>query len=216
MSDWFPSLAVLAAFTPAVLVVALTPGPDMTLFLGNAVAQGRRAGIATLVGTNGGLIVHALFAAFGLSALLAASETAFAVVKVAGALYLVWLAFQAIRNGSSLTVQSQGGAAKSPRELVLTAFGVNLLNPKIVLFFVTFLPQFVSPADPHAAHKLLFLGLYFIAVSLPLCVGLVLTADRISTGLKRSRRAMRVFDYLFAGLMGAFAVRLIAARAQNG
>ncbi len=207
---------MLAAFTPAVLVVALTPGPDMTLFLGNAIAQGRRAGIATLVGTNGGLIVHALFAAFGLSALLAASETAFMAVKAAGALYLVWLAFQAIRHGSSLTLRSQGGAAKSQRELVLTAFGVNLLNPKIVLFFVTFLPQFVSPADPYAAHKLLFLGLYFIAVSLPLCIGLVFTADRISAGLKRSRRAMRVFDYLFAGLMGAFAVRLIAARAQNG
>lgn len=216
MSDWFPSLAVLAAFTPAVLVVALTPGPDMTLFLGNAVAQGRRAGIATLVGTNGGLIVHALFAAFGLSALLAASETAFTVVKVAGALYLVWLAWQAIRHGSSVTLQAPGGIAKSQREMMLTAFGVNLLNPKIVLFFVTFLPQFVSPADPHAAHKLLFLGLYFIAVSLPLCVGLVFAADRVSAGLKRSRRAMRTFDYLFAGLMGAFAVRLIAARAQNG
>jgi threonine/homoserine/homoserine lactone efflux protein len=216
MSDWFPSLAVLAAFTPAVLIVALTPGPDMTLFLGNAVAQGRRAGIATLVGTNGGLIVHALFAAFGLSALLAASETAFTVVKIAGALYLLWLAFQAIRHGSSLTLQSEGGAAKSAREMVLTAFGVNLLNPKIVLFFVTFLPQFVSPSDPYAAHKLLFLGLFFIVASLPLCVGLVFTADRISAGLKRSRRAMRIFDYLFAGLMGAFAVRLIAARAQSG
>ncbi len=179
MSDWFPSLAVLAAFTPAVLVVALTPGPDMTLFLGNAIAQGRRAGIATLVGTNGGLIVHALFAAFGLSALLAASETAFMAVKAAGALYLVWLAFQAIRHGSSLTLRSQGGAAKSQRELVLTAFGVNLLNPKIVLFFVTFLPQFVSPADPYAAHKLLFLGLYFLAVSLPLFIGPVFTLSPI-------------------------------------
>ncbi|WP_436643820.1 LysE family translocator [Microbaculum sp. FT89] len=216
MSDWFPSLAVLAAFTPAVLIVALTPGPDMTLFLGNALAQGRRAGIATLVGTNAGLVVHALFAAFGLSALLAASETAFSVVRFAGAAYLLWLAVQAIRHGSSLTLQTAGRPAKRTHDIVLTAFGVNLLNPKIVLFFVTFLPQFVSPADPHAAHKLLFLGLYFIAVSLPLCIGLVLAADRISAGLKRSRKAMRAFDYLFAGIMGAFAVRLIAARATNG
>jgi len=216
MTDWFPSLAVLAAFTPTVLVVALTPGPDMTLFLGNSLAQGRRAGITTLTGTNAGLIVHALFAAFGLSALLAASETAFAVVKAAGAIYLLWLAWQAIRHGSALTLENGPATPRRPHDMFLTAFGVNLLNPKIVLFFVTFLPQFVDPADPFAARKLLFLGLYFIVVSLPLCIALVLAAGRISAGLKRSRRLMRSFDYLFAGLMGAFAARLLVARASNG
>lgn len=215
MSDWFPSLAVLAAFTPAVLIVALTPGPDMTLFLGNSLAQGRKAGITTLVGTNTGLIIHALFAAFGLSALLSASETAFAVVKAAGAVYLLWLAWQAIHHGSALTLGTESAAPKRPRDMYLTAFGVNLLNPKIVLFFVTFLPQFVDPDDPYAAGKLLFLGFYFIVASLPLCVGLVLAADRISAGLKRSRRVMRAFDYLFAGLMGAFAARLLLARASD-
>jgi len=185
MSDWFPSLAVLAAFTPAVFVVALTPGPDMTLFLGNALAQGRRAGIATLAGTNVGLIVHALFAAFGLSALLAASETAFTVVKIAGTVYLLWLAVQAIRHGSSLTLQSTDRPVKRMHDMALTAFGINLLNPKIVL-------------------------------SLPLCIGFVFAADRISESVRRSPRAVRVFDYVFAGFMGAFAVRLIAARAQSG
>lgn len=216
MSDWFPSLAVLAAFTPAVLIVALTPGPDMTLFLGNALAQGRKAGLATLAGTNSGLVVHALFAAFGLSALLAASETAFTVVKTAGAAYLVWLAVQAIRHGSSLSLAAGNGVARSPRQMYLIALGVNLLNPKIVLFFVTFLPQFVAPGDPHASAKLMFLGGYFIALSIPICVALVLAADRVAAGARRRPRVLRALDYLFAGLMGAFAVRLALTRTTAG
>ena len=223
MADWIPSLAVLAAFTPAVLIIALTPGPDMAIYMGSAIARGRRAGFAALVGTNAGLVVHAMFAAFGLSALLAASETAFMIVKMAGALYLLFLAWQTLRRGSVFSVasgsdadESDGGGSEGGGRLgdrILTAFGVNLLNPKIVLFYVTFLPQFVSPADPFASGKLLFLGLYFILLSLPIVIFLVLFADRIAIRLRRSRRAIRALDYAFAGIMSAFAARLLLTRA---
>jgi len=218
MADWIPSLAVLAAFTPAVLIIAIMPGPDMAIYLGSAIARGRRAGFAALAGTNAGLVVHAMFAAFGLSALLAASETAFMIVKVAGAVYLLYLAWQALRGGSVLSISgapdnggSEGRGQVADR--MLTAFGVNLLNPKIVLFYVTFLPQFVSPADPFAFGKLLFLGLYFIALSLPIVVCLIVFADRIAARLRRSQRAIRALDYTFAGLMSAFAARLLLTRA---
>lgn len=223
MADWIPSLAVLAAFTPAVLIIAIMPGPDMAIYLGSAIARGRRAGFAALIGTNAGLIVHAMFAAFGLSALLAASQTAFMTVKVAGAVYLLYLAWQALRGGSVLSISgapnddgSEGGGSEGGGQLVdrmLTAFGVNLLNPKIVLFYVTFLPQFVSPADPFAFGKLLFLGLYYMALSLPIVVCLILFADAIAARLRRSQRAIRALDYTFAGLMSAFAARLLLTRA---
>jgi threonine/homoserine/homoserine lactone efflux protein len=144
MADWIPSLAVLAAFTPAVVLIALTPGPDMTLFLAKTLGQSRAAGLAAMSGAVTGLVVHALFAAFGLSALLAASETAFMTVKIAGAGYLLWLAFEAIRHGSAFTADHDGSRRQRLGEIYVTGLGINLLNPKIVLFFITFLPQFVS------------------------------------------------------------------------
>ena len=92
--------------------------------------------------------------------------------------------------------------------------GINLLNPKIIMFFLTFLPQFVSASDPHAGAKLMFLGFYFIVLGIPICFALILLADRFTAAIRRSTRVMRAIDYLFAGLMGAFAVRLMFARAD--
>ena len=82
------------------------------------------------------------------------------------------------------------------------------------MFFLTFLPQFVSASDPHAGAKLMFLGLYFIALGIPICVALIFAAERFTAAIRRSPRVMRAIDYLFAGLMGAFAVRLLFARAD--
>lgn len=209
---FLPAPEVLLAYTAASLVLIFTPGPDMTLFLGETLRSGRARGFATLAGVSVGLVIHTMLAAFGLSALLAASVTAFTILKIVGAAYLAWLAVQALRHGTSLTLV-QGPA--EPRRLgqsFLLGLGVNLLNPKVIMFFLTFLPQFVSVADPHAGAKLTFLGLYNIVLGVPICAGLILAAERFTAALKRSRRATRVFDYLFAGVMGAFAVRLLFAR----
>jgi threonine/homoserine/homoserine lactone efflux protein len=98
--DFLPSLPVLGAYVVAVIIIIFTPGPDMTLFLGKAVRQGRASGMAAMLGASTGILIHTTLVALGLSALLAASATAFFVLKVAGALYLLWLAIDAIRNGS--------------------------------------------------------------------------------------------------------------------
>lgn len=209
-----PDLNVMLAYTAAAVVLIVTPGPDMTLFLSQTLTGGRTRGFVSMLGVSTGLIFHSLLAAFGLSALLAASATAFGVLKIAGVAYLIWLADQSLRHGSALKLQAE---AESPRPLgrvFLTGLGVNLLNPKIVVFFLTFLPQFVSVSDPHAGAKLMFLGLYFIALGVPICALFILAADRFTTALRNSPRAMRAIDYLFAGLMGAFAVRLLFARAD--
>lgn len=211
--DFLPALPTLLAFTVAAVVLAVTPGPDMTLFLGRTLAQGRRAGLAAFSGACTGTLIHTTLAAVGLSALLAASPQAFLALKLVGAAYLVWLAVGAIRKGSSLAVE--GGRAPSRRFAAdwATGIGINLLNPKIVLFFVTFLPQFVSVSDPHAGGKLFFLGVYFIAVSVPICVAMILAAERIASALKRRPGVMRAVDWIFASVFSAFAVQILLARA---
>ena len=210
--DFIPSASVIAAFSIAAAILALTPGPDMTLFVSRALTQGRAAGFAAMTGAYCGIVVHTLLAAFGLSALLAASPNAFLAVKVAGALYLVWLAVQALRHGSALTLERQDKPRQALLQTWLTGIGINLLNPKIVLFFVTFLPQFVSAGDPDAAGKLAFLGLYFMVVSLPITSVMVFTADKFSALLRKSRRVTRTLDYLFAGIFGTFAAKILLTR----
>jgi threonine/homoserine/homoserine lactone efflux protein len=212
--DFLPSLQVFLAFTAASIVLIFTPGPDMTLFLGQTLTGGRARGLAAMLGAFTGVIGHTLLAAFGLSALLAASATAFTAVKFVGAVYLLWLAFDAIRRGSALTLRNESGPQRSLCQVYLLGVGVNLLNPKVVMFFVTFLPQFVSANDPDAGAKLLFLGLYFNLLGLPACAGLILTAERFTAAIRRSPRLMRIIDWSFAGLMGAFAARLFFTRAN--
>ena len=212
--SFVPSIEVLLAFTLAGIVLVITPGPDMTLFLGQTLTGGRARGIAAYLGASAGLVVHTMLAAFGLSALLAASATAFGVLKIIGVAYLVWLAVAALRQGSALTLQPDSAPPQPLGRVFLMGVAVNLLNPKIVMFFLTFLPQFVSASDPHAGGKLMFLGLYFIVLAVPICFALICAADRFTAAIRRSRRVMRAIDWLFATLMGAFAVRLLFARAD--
>jgi threonine/homoserine/homoserine lactone efflux protein len=209
---FLPSLEALVAFSAASFVLIFTPGPDMTLFLGQTLSGGRARGFAAMLGAFSGIVIHTFLAAFGLSAVLAASATAFTAVKFAGAGYLAWLAFNALRHGSALTLRPQSGAARSLMQIFFLGLGVNLLNPKIVMFFLTFLPQFVSASDPGAGAKLLFLGLYFNMLALPACAALILFAERFTAAIRRSPRAMRAIDWVFAGIMGAFAVRLLFVR----
>jgi threonine/homoserine/homoserine lactone efflux protein len=211
---FIPDLNVMLAYTAAAVILVITPGPDMTLFLGQTLTGGRARGIAAYVGASAGLVVHTMLAAFGLSALLAHSATAFGVLKIVGVAYLLWLAFDALRRGSALTLVSGAADPQPLGQVFLMGVGINLLNPKIIMFFLTFLPQFVSASDPHAGAKLTFLGLYFIVMAVPICMALIVLADRFTTAIRRSPKVMRAIDYLFAGLMGAFAVRLLFARAD--
>ncbi len=209
---FLPAPEILAAFTVAGLLLILTPGPDMTFFLGQTLTADRARGMAAMFGACLGLVFHSMLAAFGLSALLVASTTAFTVIKIAGAVYLVWLGIQAIRHGSALTLKKENGRKQSVWQVFLMGAAINLLNPKIVMFFLTFLPQFVSVSDPHASEKLMFFGLYFIVLSILICVPMILMAERFTGAMRRSPRAMRIFDWMFAGLMGTFALRLLLAR----
>ncbi|MCT8997642.1 LysE family translocator [Chelativorans intermedius] len=209
-----PDLAVILQFAAATFVLAITPGPDMTLFVGRALSQGRAAGFACMFGAMTGILVHTCLVALGLSALIVASPEAFLALKIFGAGYLVWLAWQAIRHGSAFSPEMKAGGSRSLFRNWATGLGINLLNPKIILFFMTFLPQFVSASDPHASAKLLFLGLLFIPLALPVTAPMVLAADGFARLLKKSPRVTRVVDYLFAGVFSAFALKILTAQAR--
>lgn len=208
-----PEPTTLAAFTLAAILLILTPGPDMTLFVSRAIVHGRAAGVATVVGTTPGLIIHTLLAGFGLSALLAASPTAFMGLKIVGALYLAWLAIEVLRKGSTLCTQRTAEAHKPLWRHVVAGLTINLLNPKIVIFFLTFLPQFVDVDDPLAGPRLMMLGGIYVVLGFPLCAAMALGAGGFAALLKTHRKAARVLDLATAALFASFAVRLLFARA---
>jgi threonine/homoserine/homoserine lactone efflux protein len=205
----FPSPGLFAAFLAASVILALTPGPDMALFLSRTFAGGRSHGYAALIGAMSGVIVHTFAAALGLSALIAASARAYDAVKIVGALYLVYLAWGALRRGAALKLEAGGDAAGTLGGAYATGLLINLTNPKIILFFVTFLPQFIDVGDPDPSRKLFVLGFSFIVIGGLVSAAIVAVAGRFVAAAKVHPRALRWFDYGFAGLMSAFAARLI-------
>ncbi len=179
----------------------------MALFLSRTLGGGRRQGFAAQAGANVGLVAHTSAAALGLSALLAASATAYQAVKIAGALYLLWLAVNALSHGTALKLKGEGGTGGA-RGAFFAGLLINVTNPKIVLFFVTFLPQFIPASDPHAGTKLFILGFGFIAITTVVNAVVILVAGRFVAAVRANPRALRWFDYGFAALMSGFALRL--------
>ena len=212
--NFIPDTTTLFTYAIACVILFITPGPDMSLFLARTVAGGRSLGFASAMGANTGCVVHTMLAALGISALLAASPTAFFVLKIVGALYLLWLAVDSIRNGSALNVRTGEVKQSSFWGTFFTGIGINLANPKVILFFVTFLPQFVDAADPDARGKLFFLGMMFVIFNIPLSIIMILGAEKLVAMLKRKPQVMRWIDYSFAGIFGAFAAKILMTQAR--
>ncbi|MCW5722688.1 MAG: LysE family translocator [Devosia sp.] len=215
MQAVIPDLPVILAFALATVILAITPGPDMALQMSRAINYGRAHGLAAMFGAMAGILVHTTLVAFGISVLIVAAPPLFFALKIAGALYLLWLAWQAIASGGGLRLAE---AAKKPptlRQSFMTGIGINLLNPKVVLFFVTFLPQFVDAHDPGATGKLFFLGVEFVAVSIPLGLGTVLAAGWLAAAFKRSIWVERALNWSFAAIFTAFAATILTAQARH-
>lgn len=198
-------------FALAAAALIIVPGPDVLLVLRNGIAAGRRSALATMLGISSGLLVHIGAAVVGLSALLAASATAFTVVKILGAIYLVWLGVQALRSalrGSGDRAAAAGGAV-GPGRGYRQGLVSNVLNPKIAVFFLTLLPQFIDPARPVLAQTLL-LGATFLVLGMIWLTALALGVARFRAVL--ARRRVRRGTEAFAGVVFiGFGVRLVAA-----
>lgn len=203
----------LLAFAGVAAVVVVVPGPDMALVLRNGVASGRRAALETAVGINAGLLVWALAAALGVAAILHASASAFTVLKLAGAAYLVWLGLRALRDawrGASTPLGSAGYQPGRVRSAFRQGLLSNLLNPKMALVFTTLIPQFVEPGDPAVAQTIL-LAAIFIGMGLVWLTSYALLVAQVGDLLRRPvvRRALNA---IIGTVLTAFGVRLALER----
>lgn len=215
MPSFVPPLATILTFAIASLVLIVTPGPDMALQLSRSINYGRAHGMMTFFGTMLGLLVHSALVALGISILIVAAPPVFLALKIAGAVYLLWLAWQAIRKGGGFRLAAAARQTPTLWQSFLAGVMIDLLNPKVVLFFVTFLPQFVDRADPDAPGKLFFLGGEFILVSIPLGVLTVLAAARIAHVLTGAKWVQRTLNWGFAGVFTTFAGVILTAQARH-
>lgn len=206
---------MVGAYAVTVFVLSITPGPDMLFIIANAVSGGRWAGLTAALGMSTGLAVHTAAAAFGLGAVLQAAPAVLEGVRVVGALFLVYLAVGAWRAGREPRRAATGDAAppvprQSLRKVYAMATLTNLANPKIVLFYLAFLPQFLTdgPAAWPVTAQLLALGALFIAIGLPVDASAGLLAGTLSDALQRRTSLRRWLDRVSAAVFGVLALRL--------
>lgn len=205
-----PELDLLLAFAAAATVLALTPGPDMAYVAARTLAGGRVAGIAAALGVLAGILVHTLFAAVGLSSLFQHSQLAFDIVKYCGAAYLVWLAIRMWREGATEMAARPVAPTRPPRAFV-EGMLTNILNPKVALFFLALLPQFVAPAKGGVASQMIVLGIVMVAIGLVVLLGVVWMSAGAGRAMRGSARVDRALRRLAALLFVGLALRLALA-----
>jgi len=207
----------LALFVISGILLNLTPGQDTFYILGRSIAQGRRAGILSVLGITSGSVVHTLAAAFGLSAILATSASAFLIVKAAGAAYLVYLGVSMLRDRTPGTLGTPGipgtlDAGGSAWAIYRAGMLTNVLNPKVALFFMAFLPQFVDPAAASKVGAFLFLGAVFMFNGTLWCLILAWGASAMSRRFRERPSAGMIVKRAAGALFIGLGVRLAVSK----
>ena len=188
----------LGLFIITSALLAIAPGPDIVYVLARGISQGRKAGIAAAFGFATGCIFHTALAAFGVAALIRSSDLAFDLVRYAGAAYLVWIGIQALRHASSFAVDATGPTKTLALIYRQSVIG-NALNPKVTLFFLSFLPQFVNSAAGHVAWQMVLLGAVFMAVTVVVFGAVAIFSGWIGDWVRR-KPAIGTRLNVFAGL----------------
>ena len=203
------SVPTLAAFALVALGMVLTPGPNMIYLLSRAILQGRAAGLISLLGVLLGFVAYMLAAAFGLTALLIAVPFAYETLLWAGAAYLLWLAWNAVRPGARSVLQPRRDlAVDGSGKLFVMGLLTNLLNPKIAVLYLSLLPQFIDPARGQVLLQGVTLGLTQIAISFTVNALIVLAAGSISAWFATRPSWLKAQRWLMAGILAGLAVRL--------
>ena len=198
----------LALFAAAALIMVLTPGPNMIYLVSRSICQGRAAGVISLFGVIAGFVVHMLAAAIGLTALFLAVPLAYEALKWAGALYLGWLAWQAVKPGARSPFEPQQLPPDPPRKLFLMGFMTNLLNPKVAMFYIALFPQFIDPARGSVLGQSLVLGAIQMSVSFSVNLLIALSAAGIASWFARNPLWLAAQRYVMGGVLAALALRL--------
>jgi len=202
------TLAELGWFAAAALLLVLTPGPNMIYCISRTLCQGRAAGYLSLAGVLAGFVAHVLAAALGLTAVLLAVPLAFDAIKVAGAAYLLWLAWDAVRPGGAAPFQPRTLPHDPPGRLFRMGLLTNLLNPKVAMFYLSFFPQFLHPERGSVLLQSLQLGVVQIVVSGTVNALLIAGAAGIAAFLARSRGWLAAQRYLMGSVLAVLAARI--------
>jgi len=201
----------LGLYVAASLALIATPGQDMMYVVSRSLAQGRAAGVASAAGVSLGILVHTALAALGVGALLRASPALFLALRLGGAAYLAWLGLRMLLVPPKDGLPG-GPAAHAPlASLVRQGMVSNVLNPKIILFFVAFLPQFVDPASAHPTRDLAFLGSLYAAMAFPVKSAVGLAAGALSARLRRTPAALAWMHRASGAMLVALGARIAAA-----
>jgi threonine/homoserine/homoserine lactone efflux protein len=198
----------VAYYLSVCALLTLMPGPDILFVIMQSISQGRKAGIATALGLCSGVTVHTLAAALGISAILQQSAAVFQVLKVAGACYLLYLAWQAFREGRSAMTMDEVPKLSLPA-LYKRGILMNVLNPKVSLFFLAFLPQFVTPGSGNPPLQMIFLGLLFMLQSIVIFTIVAVFAGSLGRKLFDNPRIGRMVNLAKAGLFAFIGIRLV-------
>jgi threonine/homoserine/homoserine lactone efflux protein len=203
----------LALFMVSGLLLNILPGPDSLLIMTRSATQGWRAGVAASLGIGTGTIVHVLGAALGMSAILATSATAFTVVKFVGAAYILYMAFGLLRTRRSASPQAAPAVAPLPyRKIYAQGVLTNVLNPKVALFFLAFVPQFIDTDAPNKALAFVILGSIFNFNGMLWCCGLALFTAFASARLNVSQTVALWLNRVTGGLFVWLAIKLAISK----
>jgi threonine/homoserine/homoserine lactone efflux protein len=211
----FPATELLI-FAAAAFVMVLTPGPNMIYLVSRSICQGRAAGVISLFGVIAGFVVHMLGAGLGLTALFLALPLGFEILKWAGAAYLGWLAWEALRPGARSPFEPQPLPADPPRKLFLMGFLTNLLNPKVAMFYIALFPQFIDPLRGSVLAQSLILGAIQMSVSFSVNLLIALSAAGIASWFARNPLWLTAQRYVMGSVLGALALRLAFEERHNG
>ncbi len=199
-------------FLLAAVLITASPGPDNLMVLGLGMSKGRKQGMVFGLGCALGCLSHTLLAVLGVSALIAASPAAFTALRVGGGLYLVWLGYNALRSQGGSKTGDGNAAPQSLRSLFTRGLVANAINPKVVLFFLSLLPQFVIPANGSVPGQMLALGVTFTVQAAILFGLLGYFAGAIGTWLNRKPGAGKWLDRIAGTVFVALGIKLIVAR----
>ena len=205
-----PHIASLLAFAAIAFGMALTPGPNMIYLVSRSICQGRTAGLISLGGVALGFVFYMLCAAFGITALLLAVPYAYDALRFAGVIYLLWLAWQALKPGGRSPFEVRALPPDSPRKLFAMGFVTNLLNPKIAILYLSLLPQFIDPRHGSVLAQSLVLGCVQIAFSVTVNATVAITAGSIAGFLARRPAWLAMQRWLMGTVLAGLALRIAA------
>lgn len=197
-------------FAAAALLMAVTPGPNMIYLISRSICQGRTAAVMSWFGVVLGFSVHMLCASVGLTALFMAVPLGYEVLKFAGALYLLWLAWQAVRPGARSPFETNQLPPESPRKLFMMGLLTSILNPKGAIFYLSVLPQFISPESGAVLAQSLVLGVTQVCIGSSVNLAVALSAAAMASWFARNRLWLAVQRYVMGLVLGVLAVKLLA------